>query len=112
MWGREPLPQRVSRYEPGLALLWGGPAAGGPSPTSQLQPHLQLLVSVGGGGGNGGGTTWRCWLPAPSPGQRALGEKDLAKRTVGEREVLEGRTHTHEVCMNVCVRSCVWCVGE
>lgn len=31
----------------------------------------------------------------------------MAKRGVGECEVLEGRTHAHEVCMHVCVRSCV-----
>ena len=80
-----------------------------PAQLPSSSPHLQLLVSVGGGGDTDGGQHGDAGSPSPSPGQRALGEKDLAKRGVGEHEVLEGRTH--EVCTCVCAHVC-GCVGE
>ena len=73
-----------------------------PAQLPSSSPHLQLLVSGGRGVTTDGGQHGDAGSPGPSPGQRALGEKDLAKRGVGEHEVLEGRTH--EVC--TCVRVC------
>ena len=60
------------------------------------------LPAAGSGtvGTTDGGQHGDAGSPSPSPGQRALGEKGLAKRGVGEHEVLEGRTH--EVCVLLC----------
>ena len=113
-WGKEPLPEWVFRCETGLALLGAGgrTVERGPSSAFQLQPPTSTALQWGEGkrGQNGAAG----YAPPPSPGQRALGKKDLAKRGVGEREVLEGRsTHVSvDVGVHARVRVCTTCVGE
>ena len=72
VWGGEPLPQRVSRCEPGPALLQGKPAVGRPSPASQLQPSSSAAGQGRGRWGQQTGDNMEMLAPPPPALEKEL----------------------------------------
>lgn len=107
-WGKEPLPEWVFRCEPGLALLGeagGGTVERGPSSALQLQPPSSTALQWGEGKRGQKGAAG--YAPPPSPGQRALGKKDLAKGGLASVKSLRAEAHTSvDVGVRARVRVC------